>query len=82
MPIGGYTSYHGMHLTLGLQKKIVLINNIFNPYEFDLFGKGKIIQPPKPCKCYYRGSCVDGVTCMETLDSVDVFSAVEEVMAL
>lgn len=72
----------GMHLTLGLQKKIVLINNIFNPYEFDLFGKGKIIQPPKPCKCYYRGSCVDGVTCMETLDSVDVFSAVEEVMAL
>ncbi|MBC7425765.1 MAG: glycosyltransferase family 9 protein, partial [Bacteroidia bacterium] len=33
----------GMHLTLGMQKKIVLMNNIFNPHEFDLFGKGEIV---------------------------------------
>lgn len=72
----------GMHLTLGLQKKIVLINNIFNPHEFDLFGKGVIIQPPKVCKCFYRGSCVDGTSCMETLESGAVFTAVERVMAL
>jgi heptosyltransferase-2 len=60
----------------------VLINNIFNPNEFDLFGKGKIIQPPKACKCYYRGTCVDGVSCMEELDSATVLHAVEEVLAL
>ena len=72
----------GMHLTLGLQKKIVLINNIFNPHEFDLFGKGKIVQPPKTCKCFYRGTCVDGTSCMETLESQDVAVAVEAVMAL
>lgn len=72
----------GMHLTLGLQKKIVLMNNIFNPHEFDLFGKGKIVQPPKSCKCYYRGSCIDGVTCMETLTHGTVEAAVEEVLAL
>jgi heptosyltransferase-2 len=72
----------GMHLTLGLQKKIVLINNIFNPHEFDLFSKGKIVQPPKACKCFYRGTCVDGTSCMETLESQDVAVAVEAVMAL
>lgn len=72
----------GMHLTLGLQKKIVLMNNIFNPHEFDLFGKGKIIQPPKECKCFYRGSCIDGNTCMNTLSAESVFEAVQEVLAL
>lgn len=72
----------GMHLTLGLQKKIVLINNIFNPNEFDLFGNGTIIEPPKPCKCFYKGTCVDGISCMETLDYKDVKSAVDQVMAL
>lgn len=72
----------GMHLTLGLQKKIVLMNNIFNPNEFDLFGKGKIIQPDKPCKCYYRGQCIDGITCMEELAPSTVEMAVEEVLAL
>jgi heptosyltransferase-2 len=37
----------GMHITLALGKKIVLMNNIFNPYEFDLFGKGEIVAPIK-----------------------------------
>lgn len=72
----------GMHLTLGLQKKIVLINNIFNPHEFDLFGRGKIVQPPKACKCFYRGTCVDGSSCMETLETATVKAAVDEVLAL
>lgn len=72
----------GMHLTLGLQKKIVLMNNIFNSYEFDLFGKGKIVQPPKECKCFYRGQCVDGISCMELLNPDTVFKTVEEVLSI
>lgn len=72
----------GMHLTLGLQKKIVLMNNIFNPNEFDLFSKGKILQPEKACKCFYRGTCTDGTSCMETLDVATVKAAVDEVLAL
>lgn len=70
----------GMHLTLGLGKKIVLMNNIFNPHEFDLFGKGSIVQPPKECKCFYRGSCVDGGSCMETLSTDTVFVEIETVL--
>lgn len=70
----------GMHITLGLQKKIVLMNNIFNPHEFDLFGKGEIIAPPKTCKCFYRGSCVDGKSCMDTLEPELIFDTVLKVL--
>jgi ADP-heptose:LPS heptosyltransferase len=66
----------GMHITLALGKKIVLMNNIFNPYEFDLFGKGEIVAPDKTCKCFYRGSCVDGVSCMEQLPAAKIAKAV------
>ena len=72
----------GMHLTLGLGKKIVLMNNIFNPHEFDLFGKGEIVQPTNPCKCFYRGSCVDGISCMETLEPETLAEAVNRVWEL
>ncbi|MEI7810830.1 MAG: glycosyltransferase family 9 protein [Ignavibacteria bacterium] len=48
-----------MHITLGLNKKIVLFNNIFNPREFELFGLGEIIQPDKECKCFYSPVCVN-----------------------
>ena len=66
----------GMHITLALGKKIILMNNIFNPHEFDLFGKGEIVMPDKECKCFYRGSCVDGVSCMEQLPTQKIADAV------
>lgn len=66
----------GMHITLALGKKIVLMNNIFNPHEFDLFGRGEIVAPDKACKCFYRGSCVDGVSCMEQLPAAKIAMAV------
>jgi len=66
----------GMHITLALGKQIVLMNNIFNPHEFDLFGKGEIVMPDKICKCFYRGSCLDGVSCMENLPAQKIATAV------
>ncbi|MFA6260778.1 MAG: glycosyltransferase family 9 protein [Bacteroidia bacterium] len=70
----------GMHITLALGKKIVLMNNIFNPYEFDLFGKGEIVAPDKECKCFYRGSCVDGISCMENLSAAKIAGAIQRHM--
>jgi ADP-heptose:LPS heptosyltransferase len=70
----------GMHLTLGLGKRIVLMNNIFNPHEFDLFDKGEIIQPPKPCQCFYLGQCKTGISCMEELSSDAVMASLERVL--
>ena len=67
----------GMHLTLGLGKKIVLMNNIFNPHEFDLFGKGEIVQPTKECQCFYLGKCKLGTSCMEDISTQMVLDAVE-----
>jgi heptosyltransferase-2 len=67
----------GMHITLALGKKIVLMNNIFNPNEFDLFGKGEIVMPNKACKCFYRGSCLDGTSCMEELPAAKIAEAVK-----
>jgi heptosyltransferase-2 len=66
----------GMHITLALGKKIVLMNNIFNPHEFDLFGKGEIVMPDKACKCFYRGSCLDGTSCMEDLPASKILTAI------
>ncbi|MEO8223231.1 MAG: glycosyltransferase family 9 protein [Gammaproteobacteria bacterium] len=65
-----------LHLGLGLGKKIVLMNNIFNPHEFDLFGRGTIVMPPRSCDCYYRGQCIHGTSCMESLGAETVFDCV------
>jgi heptosyltransferase-2 len=65
-----------MHIAIALQKKMVLMNNIFNPYEFELYGRGYIVQPNKECACFYRGTCKFGTTCMEDLPAVKVFEAV------
>jgi len=70
----------GMHLTLGLQKKIVLMNNIFNPHEFDLFGNGEIVMPDKECQCFYRGSCKLGESCMHDLPVQKVLDSVVKLM--
>lgn len=57
-----------LHIAIGLQKKIVLLNNIFPANEFYLYGLGEIIEPDIPCKkCYkaefdsacYRSDCLD-----------------------
>jgi ADP-heptose:LPS heptosyltransferase len=72
----------GMHLTLGLRKKIVLMNNIFNPNEFDLFGKGEIIMPEKECVCFYRGKCKLGESCMKDLPVDKVLAAVKRVITM
>ena len=65
-----------MHLTIGLAKKIVLLNNIFNPFEFDLYNKGEILAPKKSCDCFYKGKCIHGTSCMKTLEPSEVLKAV------
>jgi len=57
-----------MHLTIALGKKIILFNNIFNRNEFDLYGLGEVIEPAKPCQCFYSPTCVNSeYRCMEHL---------------
>ena len=66
-----------MHIAIALRKRIVLMNNIFNPYEFDLYGRGLIVQPDKQCVCFYRGTCKLGTSCMEDLPAKKVMEYVK-----
>ena len=71
-----------MHITLGLNKKIVLFNNIFNPNEFELFGLGEILQPEKECKCFFSGSCTnEDYKCMDYLKKETVLNAIDKILA-
>ncbi|MBD2716553.1 glycosyltransferase family 9 protein [Microvirga sp. STR05] len=65
-----------MHISIALRKPTILMNNIFNPYEFDLYGRGQLVGPDKQCVCFYRGSCQLGISCMEDLPAEKVFEAV------
>jgi len=71
-----------MHITIGLNKKIVLFNNIFNSNEFELFGLGKILQPEKECKCFFSSTCTnEEYKCMEHLLPETVYSTIEELFS-
>ena len=69
-----------MHLALGLGKRLVLINNIFNPHEFELYGRGRIVQPPQACACFFQPRCTAPSFCLETLDAATVQAAALELL--
>ena len=62
-----------MHFTIGLGKKIILFNNIFNKHEFELYGKGVILEPEFDCTCFYSPVCPND--CMQYLSVDTVFEA-------
>jgi len=62
-----------MHLTIGLGKRIVLFNNIFNPHEFELYGLGEILKPDFDCTCFYSPVCPNN--CMQYLTVRTVYDA-------
>ncbi len=43
-----------MHIAMALEKKVVIINNIFNRDEFELFGLGTILEPKCECVGTFR----------------------------
>lgn len=70
-----------MHITIGLGKKIVLFNNIFNKNEFELYGQGVILEPEKPCRCFYQATCTNTeYRCMEHLQVKHVAQAVDKLL--
>ncbi len=69
-----------LHIAIGLNKKTILLNNIFNKNEFEFYGNGKVIEPPIECKCYYRSKCIDDTRCIEKIKPESVLEAVKEMM--
>ena len=67
-----------MHITIGLHKKIVLFNNIFNRNEFELYGRGEILEPEFACTCYYSPVCPND--CMQYVSVDRVFKSVKRLL--
>jgi ADP-heptose:LPS heptosyltransferase len=71
-----------MHIATALQKKMVLMNNIFNKHEFELYGKGEIIEPVSNCECYYGNTCKRGQSCMHDLTPEEAAAAIKRVATI
>lgn len=67
------------HITIGLNKKIVLFNNIFNRNEFELYGLGEILEPDFDCPCYFSPVCPND--CMQYLSVDRVFSTCKKLLS-
>lgn len=71
-----------MHIALGLGKKLVLFNNIFNPHEFELYGRGVILAPEQKCTCFFQPRCSSAAFCLETLRPAAVTAEVVRLLEL
>ena len=71
-----------LHVAIGLKKRVVLMNNIFNKNEYYFYNlKYRVLEPDVPCKMCYKSKfdencCVEN--CMELIKVEDVFNAIEE----
>jgi ADP-heptose:LPS heptosyltransferase len=68
------------HASVGLGKRIVLLNNTFNKHEFFMYGKGTILEPDLPClMCYkedFDDRCVQR-NCMDLIAPEQIVRAIE-----
>lgn len=65
-----------MHIALGLRTHLVLMNNIFNKHEFELYGRGSLVGPSSGCDCFYGTSCSRQRHCMLDLGVDTVLDAI------
>jgi ADP-heptose:LPS heptosyltransferase len=67
-----------MHIATALQKKMILMNNIFNKYEFELYNRGTIVEPKSGCECYFGNTCKRGEnSCMHEISHKDIVEAIQ-----
>ena len=67
-----------MHIAIALKKQLMLFHNIFNIHEFELYGRGIIIEPTSGCDCYFGNSCVREKSCMKDISVQDVLTNIAE----
>ncbi len=67
-----------LHIAIGLGKKLILFNNIFNRNEFELYGLGEILEPPVDCKGCFKSACEQN--CMSLIEPAEVCSAIQRLV--
>lgn len=68
-----------MHIAIGLKKPLVLFNNTFNKQEFELYGRGVILEPEFDCSCYYSPVCPNN--CMQYIRVATVFESCRHLLS-
>ena len=63
-----------LHIGIGLEKRIVLMNAIFNRHEFELYGLGQIVEPEVDCLGCFMPVCEKD--CMNKVTPQMLFEAV------
>ena len=63
-----------MHISIALKKQLMLFHNIFNVHEFEMYGRGIIIEPTGGCDCYFGNSCKREKSCMYDISVRNVLS--------
>ena len=63
-----------MHIAVALKKQLKPFHNIFNVHEFELYGRGIIIEPKSVCDCYFGNSCKREKSCMYDISVQDVLT--------
>lgn len=67
-----------MHIATALQKPMVLMNNIFNKNEFELYGRGVLIEPSSGCDCYFDGTCSRSQSCVKDITVEAIFTEIKK----
>jgi heptosyltransferase-2 len=65
-----------MHIATALKKPMLLFVNIFNKHEFELYGRGEIIEPLTGCDCFYGNTCSRERNCMQDISVETVYQAI------
>jgi len=72
-----------LHVAIGLERKIILINNVLPDTEFYLYGLGVTLEPDIPCKrCYktkFDEDCIQE-NCMDLIKNEDILRNVNKLL--
>jgi len=71
----------GLHVAIGLGKKVVGLFGPTSAAEIDMYGRGVKIVPDADCSCCYRRTCSRTPSCMDMISADAVRGAVEKVLA-
>lgn len=71
----------GLHVALGLGKKVVGLFGPTSAAEIDVYGRGIKIVPDTDCACCYLRACGRKPSCMDRISARMVREAVETVLA-
>lgn len=65
-----------LHLAIAARTPLVLFNNIFNAHEFELYGRGEVLEPSVPCDCFYDAKCRTGRDCIKEITPQKALQAI------